>query len=220
MTKLIKGLRTLRVANIISIVSMALTMIGIIVLIASGTFAVAGGETTLSKGLVITAGAGGLIALISIIFVLVANILEIVALVKMKSIHSGYKTALILVLIGIVASISLLFCPFLRSLPKLMEILPTIISCLVVYFVIDATVSFLKNKGDTTLADKGNKVIRIYIVCTAITIVANFVTLIPALATVVSIVTLVTSVVQLVAIFKYIGFLGQSATSLESESMS
>lgn len=221
------GVRLLHKANIIAVVATILSIIsGITVVIIAGVgLAMAMENGTASGGMLAVGVISALVTVASVVCLLVAGVMEIVALFKLSPINAGYKTALIWVIVSVVASliVSLLTLPgvgeaspVFQTLTKIWEIAPPIFGLLKVYFVIGATAAILTAAGDTTITAKGVAVRKIYVICTAIVVVTTLLALIPAFSYVVDFVTIVVSVVQLVALFKYIGFLGDTAKALEA----
>ncbi|MEG1292302.1 MAG: hypothetical protein RSD28_08405 [Lachnospiraceae bacterium] len=222
-----RGLRLLHKANLMAVIATILAIIsGITVVITAGVgLGTAMENGTASGGMMAVGVISALVTVGSVIFVLVAGVIEIVALFKLSPIHAGYKFALIWVIVSLVASlivsIPTLFengatLPWYQTFSKVWEIAPPIFGLLKVYFVLGATAAILTDKGDMTVAAKGVAVRKIYIICTIVIVVAELGAFVPALVGFASFVTIVTSVVQLVALFKYIGFLGDAVKVLEA----
>lgn len=214
-----KNLRTLRTANIIGIIAVIVGIIGGIALV-MGAGIGAGIASDSGTGIIPSAavgavGIGGLVALVGLILSFVAGIMKIVALAKNSKENAGYKNAMILVLVNIALSFVTMFLTNAGNVVlEITGALVMIVDLFVVYFIITATDEFLREKGNTVVADEGIAVRKLYIICTAIMVVGSLAGLVPFLSGVVSIVTLVVSIVQLVALFKFIGFLGHSANAL------
>ncbi|MEG1682793.1 MAG: hypothetical protein RR295_03105 [Oscillospiraceae bacterium] len=212
-----KGLRMLRTANILSIIAIIIAIVGGVIMLmgaAGGASLAAESGGDIPAGAVGTAGIGALIGLVGLILVLVSSIMQIVGLAKTANAHSGYKTAMMLVLAGFLVSACGGFLPLPEMLSSILNIVSPVINFFVIYFVITATAALLIEKSNQSLADGGIKVRTTYLVCTAILVAAELAALLPALATAFSMITLVASLVQLVALFRYIGFLGNAATAL------
>ncbi|MEG2074499.1 MAG: hypothetical protein RRY54_07010 [Angelakisella sp.] len=223
----LRGVRMLHKANVMSVVATVLAIIsGITVVIATGIgLGTALENGALSGGMMTVGVISALVTVASVVFLLVAGIMEIVALFKLSPVHAGYKTALIWVLISLAASliISLPTLPaagepslMYQTFSKIWELVPPIFAMLKVYFVIGATAAILTAQGDTTVTAKGEAVRKTYVICTIVIVVAELAALIPMFDGIVDIVTIVTSVIQLIALFKYIGFLGDAGKALEA----
>lgn len=146
--------------------------------------------------------------------------MQMIGLSKVSDIHDGYKKASMSVLAGIIIYIVVSGLAITMLTPAIinqaLNLLPVVARCLAVYFIISATVTFLESKGNKDLAARGVKVRNVYIVCTAVVVVATLAALVPVLMMVANSISTVASLVQLIALFKYVGFLGKSATALES----
>lgn len=218
-TNPIVGLRLLRKSNILAVVAVTLAIVGSITMVITGGvglgMAMEGG-TSLVGGMMIAAAIGGLVAFLSAIAILVASIMEIVALVKISSAHAWYKTALIWLVVSFIFSSVVSLLPLSGVAISVLNAGAPILGMLKVYFVIGATLALLGDGGDAVAIAKGSSVRNIYIVCTLIMVVADLAALVPALAALADVVTVVTSAVQLVALFKFIGFLGSAVKAFEA----
>ncbi|MEG1943016.1 MAG: hypothetical protein RR049_04300 [Angelakisella sp.] len=221
------GVRLLHKANVVSVIATVLAIVsGITVVITTGVgLGMAMESGTASGGMLAVGVISALVTVSSVIFLLVAGVMEIVALFKLSPINAGYKSALIWVFVSLVASLIVSLptlpaagdpSPWYQTFSKIWEIAPPVFEMLKVYFVIGATAAILTAKGDVAITAKGVAVRKTYIICTAVIVVADLAALVPMLSGLVDIATIVTSVVQLVALFKYIGFLGGAAKELEA----
>ncbi|MEG1877783.1 MAG: hypothetical protein RR146_09465 [Lachnospiraceae bacterium] len=216
-----KGLQTIRKANIWAIIAVVLAAIGgIIIAVAqsmSGNWAqyLEQLKNTNNIAMLAIISCGAIISMVSVVLILIARVRELIALIKLSKIHTGYKTALILILSSLVLSgvVTLLLNGAIGK-----AALQALNLCFIasVYFIIGATVEFLRNHGNDELATKGLRVCKLYVGCNVVAVAAGLLALLPALTVVAGIVTLVTAVLQFVALLKYIGFLGHAVTALES----
>lgn len=197
-----KGLRLFRKGNILGVVASIVTILGSFILL-YGT----------GVGIGLASQSGGVIIILGVILTLIAGVIQIVALVKNSAFHTGYKTALALVVVNIVFVV--VTSRLLNS--AFTTVISVIIAFLMFYFVVNATIDLLREKGKDMVAKEGKDLRDFYIICTVIIVVAPFLMLIPILGIFVGIITLCTSLLQLVLLFKYIGFLGQAATALEEQ---
>lgn len=213
----VKGLRLLRAASFMEVLSSFLFIAGAIALLVSESIGVPEGSELLPKGMMSaldTAGIGGMVALGSAIFVLLSAVLELIALIKISSAHVAYRVALVSFVGGLLMSMLTSFLPSDQLIGRVVNFAPIIANLAVVCFVIHATIALLGEIGNDVLMDTGLRVRNIYVICTSILMVSDLVTLAPSLASMFNLITMAVSVVQLVALLKYIGFLKRATLAL------
>lgn len=213
----VAGLKKIRMAQILSVIAVILGAVGTIAALSGAV--IAGGSAmenneALAVGALGVAGIGGLMAIAGVIIALISFVMELVGLVKAGPAHSGYKTALYMVLVNIGIGIVGFFVSGNAIFSGILQGVSPIVVFLSVYFVLSATIALLREKGDEATAAKGATVRTIYLVCTAVNVVGNLIVACPALANVASIATMISSVVQVVALFMYISFLGRGVRAL------
>ncbi|MEG0167436.1 MAG: hypothetical protein RR709_06145 [Ruthenibacterium sp.] len=216
-----KGLQTIRKANIWAIIAVVLAAIGGIIIVVSQ--AMSGNWAQYLEQLkndnnvftlAIIAG-GTILSMVSVILILIARVRELLGLFTLSKIHTGYKTALILILSSLVLSV-VVYALLKGTVSEIALQVLNLFFIASVYFIINTTVEFLRNHGNDELAAKGLRVCWLYVGCNVVATAAELLALLPALELVAGVVALVTAVLQFVALFKYIGFLGKAATALES----
>ncbi|MEG0272322.1 MAG: hypothetical protein RR514_03370 [Christensenella sp.] len=217
----IKGLQIIRKANIWTIIAVAIAAIGgIIIAVAqstNGNWAQYLQQLKNDNNVVTLAiiASGAILGIVSVILILISRVTEIIGLVKLSKINTGYKTALILILSSLVLS-GVGYLLLNGAIAKAAMQVLNLLFVASVYFIISATVEFLRDHGNDELVAKGLSVRKLYVGCNVAAVAAGLLALLPALTLVAGIASLVMSVLQFVAIFKYIGFLGHSITALES----
>lgn len=207
------GLQKMRLAQILSIVATVLTLIGGLAAVGLAGAAIAG-----SGGMALgAAGIAGLMVIGAAVLFIIAFVMELMGLSKTAPVHSGYKTALNLVVLSILVALANgLLGATIPVIGTVASIAAPILAFLKVYFVINATIALLQEKGDEATAAKGATVRTIYLVCTVIALVTLLVEFVPALATIALIALAVSNIASIVALFMYIGFLGNSVQTLNS----
>ncbi|MEG2421516.1 MAG: hypothetical protein RSB55_08185 [Oscillospiraceae bacterium] len=216
----VAGLKKLRVAQILSVIAVILTAVGAIMALSGAV--VAGGTAmdsgAASIGALATAGAGGLMTIAGLIVALVSFIMELVGLVKIGPAHINYKYALYAVLANIALGVVGIFVMGFPVVSAILQAASPILVFLTVYFVLSATITLLREKGDEAAAAKGTTLRTVYLVCTAVDVAGSLIVLVPALAGFANTATAISAVVQIVALFMYIGFLGRSIQTLSGTS--
>ncbi|MEG1239754.1 MAG: hypothetical protein RSD46_00240 [Oscillospiraceae bacterium] len=213
----VAGLKKLRTAQILSVIAVILAAVGAIAalsgaVIAGGT--AMDGNDALAVGALGVAGVGGLMTIAGLIIALVSFVMEIVGLVKTGPAHPSYKYALYMVLANIALGVVGFFVMNLPVVSAILQGISPILVFLAVFFVLSATISLLREKGDEAAAAKGTTLRTIYLVCTAVDVFGNLIILCPVFTGFSSVITMIASAVQLVALFMYISFLGRSIHTL------
>lgn len=147
------------------------------------------------------------IPLVGWILAIVAFVLNLVALYGASKLEQGYYNAFICSIVGIVISI-------LSGLVKkgilvtILDIVSSVVSLGIIFFVISTTVGLLKARGADDVAQKGETVWKINLICTVAGIIL---TLLAALIPVVAAVLLVIlAIVEIVGYVLYLMFLYKS----------
>lgn len=203
------GLKMIRTAKVLSILAVLLTVGATL---AAGVLA---GATVADNGALAlgAAGVGGILLAVTGVLGVVGLVMELVGLGKTTGAHGGYKSAMLLVVVNIVVSVVATFLKGNGTLYNVLMAANYVITFLVVYLIISATVALLREKGDEATAAKGVTVRTIYLACTIINLATMLVDVFPGLAVIALGALIVSSLASLVALFKYIGFLGRSVNS-------
>lgn len=171
-------------------------------------------DMTVSKALkwVFIAGILSLLSfipLVGVILALIGFILNLVALHGASKLESGYHTAFVLTIVGVVVSVLALFSKGIFE--SIVSIVGTVVSLGILYFVITTTCKLLEAKGANGIAEKGVKVWKINLICTIAAVVLMLLAFVPVLA---SVLAVVVAIVEIVATILYLIFLYKSYNAL------
>lgn len=171
-------------------------------------------DMTVSKALkwVFIAGILSLLSfipLVGVILALIGFILNLVALHGASKLESGYHTAFVLTIVGVVVSVLALFSKGIFE--SIVSIVGTVVSLGILYFVITTTCKLLEAKGANDIAEKGVKVWKINLICTIAAVVLMLLAFVPVLA---SVLAVVVAIVEIVATILYLIFLYKSYNAL------
>lgn len=134
------------------------------------------------------------IPLVGAVLALIGFILNLVALYGASKLEHGYHTAFILSVVGIVVSILGLFASGVFG--TIVSIVSTVVSLGIIYFVITTTCGLLEANGASEVAQKGQKVWKLNLICTIASVVLTLLSFVPALA---GILAIVVAIVEIVA---------------------
>lgn len=179
-----------------------LTIVGAVVAVVGGVLAL------------VTAGILAVVALLGSLLILVAGILDIVGLYKAGADDQGYRGALIFALIVVVVGVIMGFVEEGGFLYALLSIADSILNFLVVNAVCQTTGNLLHSMGKDDLAERGNTVSKLYLICTVITVVCTLVGAIPIINILAGLASFVGAIITLVGYVLYLGFLNSGSTAL------
>lgn len=194
-----KGLKMIFTGQILSIIGMVLTVLGAAMTVAS---MLAGGS-----------GAVGIVAILGLIAVIAAYVMEIVGLNKASSDDANYRIALGAAIAALVVSILSNVIPS-DFISTLLSIVTTLLNFVVVNSVCQTSGNLLHSLGNDTLANRGATVSKIYFICTIVSVVCTVVGTIPFLNDLSSLVSLVAAIVALVGYIMYLTFLSSGSKAL------
>ena len=164
---------------------------------------------------VVTAGILSIVMLLGSLLVLAAGILDIVGLYKAGADDQGYRGALIFALIAVVVGVVMGWVEDGGILDALLSIVDSILTFLVVNAVCQTTGNLLHSMGKDDLAEKGNTVSKLYLICTVISVVCTLVGAIPVLNLLAGLASMVGGIITLVGYVLYLIFLNNSSTALQ-----
>lgn len=145
------------------------------------------------------------IPVVGVILVLVAGVLNLVGLNKAADDDGGYRTAFQLTIVRIIVNLVGIFV-----LETLLSQVASILSLAILYFVCMTTVNLLRGDGDSKLADRGELVWKINLVCTVVSVALYVLAFIPVLNVLAAIAAVVIAIVSLVGAILYLMFLNGS----------
>ena len=150
------------------------------------------------------------IPVVGAILAIIGFVMNLLALYGASKLEQGYHTAFILSIVGIVVSIISAFAK--GFVGTLVGIVSTVVSLGIIYFVIMTTNGLLKGNGDGEIAQKGEKVWKLNLICTVVSVVLSVVALIaPGLAAVLAVIV---AIVEIVAYILYLVYLNKSYKAL------
>ena len=194
------GLKLMFWGQILSIVGALVTGLGAVLAVAD----------------VMTGGSGGLgaVAILGLLVVIAAYVLNILGLYKAGDDDAAYRGALMFAVAALVVSV---LSTFLGSVPivvTLLSIIGTVLNFLVVKTVCETTGNLLHSKGNDGLAERGATVAKIYFICTIISVVCTVLGIIPVINILSSLVSGISGIVSLVGYIMYLTFLNGGSNSL------
>lgn len=141
------------------------------------------------------------------ILVIIAFVMNLLALYGAGKLDEGYKTAFVLSIVGIVVSL-------LNAIIKgavfsgILDIISAVIALGILYYVIMTTV---KHLGDSDVAAKGLAVWKLNVICTVALVVL---TLLALIVPVLAFLAVIVAIVEIVAGIMYMVFLYKSSKAL------
>lgn len=153
------------------------------------------------------------IPLVGSLIVIAGFVVEIVGLYKASSDDETYRTALMFMAIGVVVN---LIAGFLEEgiLTSLLDVVVAVLSLLAVVQVCTTTSNLLHSVNNDALAQRGSTVIKLYVVCTVVSIVCDVLGVIPIVNVVAGLVSVVAAIAQLVGYILYLMFLYSGSKAL------
>ncbi|MDE6280293.1 MAG: hypothetical protein K2M15_00620 [Oscillospiraceae bacterium] len=165
---------------------------------------------------VMTGGNGGVgvVAILGLLVVIAASVLNILGLYKAGDDDAAYRSALMFAIASLVVSVLSTFLSGIPFVPTLLSIASTVLNFLVVNTVCVTTGNLLHSKGADGLADRGATVAKIYFICAVISVVCTVLGIIPIINILSGLVSAISSIVSLVGYIIYLTFLNGSSNSL------
>ena len=150
----------------------------------------------------------GFIPLLGGILVIIAFVMNLLALHGAGKLDEGYKTAFTLSIVGIVVSIVAAFAGD-GVFGTILDIISAVIALGILYYVVMTTV---KHLGDSDVAAQGLAVWKLNLICTVALVVLTLLALIvPVIA---GVLLIIVAIVEIVAGIMYIVFLYKSSKAL------
>lgn len=191
------GLKMMLIAQILNIVGSVVIVLGLILT-------------------VVTIGILFFIPLLGSLLVFAGGIVGLMGLFKASADDEGYRGALVFAGINVVVSaLSGTLGENSSILHTLLLIVSSILTFLVVNTVCQTTGNLLHSMGKDDLAERGGTVSKLYLICTAVTVVCTLVGAIPVLGVLAGVVSFGSSIVSLVGYVLYLGFLYSGGRALE-----
>ena len=157
---------------------------------------------------------GAFIPLLGAIVIIVGFVMNLVALYSASKHDSGYNTAFILSIAGIVVGVITLFVDSESIIATLLSIVSSVLSLGILYYVCITTVKQLEAVGNTYVAAKGTTVWNLNLICTVVSVILTVLCLIPLLNIIAAALLVVVAIVELVAGILYLIFLYKSYNAL------
>ena len=145
------------------------------------------------------------IPLVGVVLILVSGVMNLVGLNKAAADDTGYRTAFQLTIARIVINLISIFV-----LTDLLSQVASLLSLAVIYFVCMTTARLLRGIEEHALADRGELVWKINLVCTVVNVVIYVLSFIPVLNVLAAIAAVVVLIVSLVGAILYLMFLNGS----------
>lgn len=159
-----------------------------------------------------------LLGTIGRILKIVACVIYLMGLKKAGEDGDGYNKAFTYEIVNIVFVLVIVIVSLIPLiggiLGTVLGIITSIIDLLVLNTVITTTGGLLRNVGATDIAENGQSVWTMYIICTVISIICSLLSVIPLINILAGIVAFIVTIVLLVALIRYIIFLNKAATAL------
>ena len=208
----LEGVKKIYKAEILDLISAVLVLLaGILALVGLG----AG-----SGGAVL---GGGFVAIAAAVLGIIAFILNLIGLNKAKLDEAGFKNALTVVIVGIVASILLGATKEGTFLNGLGDVVSEICKFLVTFFVCTGVYNLAQKLNDSAMSEKALKtrkmVMATWIVGIALSLVGNIIETVgnsSGLTTVAGVLGLVSAIAQIVSYIMYLGMLKRATVALQA----
>lgn len=153
------------------------------------------------------------VPLLGSLLAIAGMVVEMVGLYKAGNDDQGYRTALIFVAVALVVD---LVAGFLGEgiLNSILSLVTEVLSLMVVVQVCTTTSLLLHSVGNEKLGQRGGTVMKLYVVCTAVSIVCGVLGVIPIVNILAGLVTAVAAIAQVVGYVLYLTFLYGSSKAL------
>lgn len=153
------------------------------------------------------------VPLVGSLIVIAGFVVEIAGLYKASGDDEGYRTALGFIAINLVVN---LVAGFMGQglLTSLLGLVGTVLSLMAVIQVCTTTSNLLHGVGNEALSQRGSTVIKLYLVCTVVSIVCSVLSVIPIVNVLAGLVSVVAAIAQAVGYVLYLMFLYSSSRAL------
>ena len=205
-----KGVKNIFTAQILQLIGSICEIIGLVIVISGGATAILskGSDAGLVAALSQMAGASIFLVAYSIL-ALIAFIMQIVGIVNAKKDEESFKSALICLIIGIIAPIvGALFARVSPVITSLCASVGNLMGLFVTIFIISGIIKLADqlNRGD--VSTKGSNILKIIIVIAAISLILSIVSSFMLTNTAVLVIAMILLAISLVlSIIQYIMFL-------------
>lgn len=180
------GLKTMFIAQIMTIISLVVTAIGLLFMP---------------------------FALIGLVGAVVGGIMNLVGLFRAGPAHEKYRNAMVVVVINLVVEVVAKIAGdgFFGSL---LSSASTVLGAVMIYFICAATAELISDKGDAELAARGELIWKLNAGCVAAGIVCTLLAVVPIVKILVGVIGIVAVIVGLVVSVLYLMFLYKSYLTL------
>lgn len=144
---------------------------------------------------------------------LAGAVITLYALYTAMNAHVNYKNAMYMDLAAVVISLLGIFFSD-GFFGGLLDILYSVVTFLVTYFVCTASAELLKQKGDQAQADRAGLIWKLYFVCAAVSVLCTLVSWIPLVNVLAAVCAVIMAIVQVVAYVLLIIFYYKASGSL------
>lgn len=153
------------------------------------------------------------VPLLGSLLAIAGGVVELVGLYKAGNDDQGYRTALIFVAVGIVVNLVAGFIGegFLNSV---LSVAGEVLDLLAVVQVCTTTSLLLHSVGNEPLSRRGSTVMKLYVACTAVSIVCGILSVVPIVNILAGLVSVVAAIALVVGYVLYLMFLYGSSKAL------
>ena len=153
------------------------------------------------------------VPLVGPLIVAAGTVAGLLGIYKAGADDENYRSALVFQAVNLVVGV---ISGFLEGgfLYSLLSIVSAVLGLLVVYAVCNTTSNLLHSVGNEPLAERGQTVIKLYMACTAVSVVCQVLGIVPILNIIAGLVAAVAALVQVVGYVMYLVFLSGSSKAL------
>ena len=215
-----KGVKNIFTAQILQLIGSICEIIGLVIVISGGATAILskGSDAGLVAALSQMAGASIFLVAFSIL-ALIAFIMQIVGIVNAKKDEESFKSALICLIIGIIAPI--VGALFARVSPVIMSLCATVgnlMGLFVTIFIITGIIKLADQLNNSEVSTKGSNILKIIIVIAGLSlilsIVSSFMLTNPAILVIAMILLAISLVLSLIQYIMFLTLLSQAKKML------
>lgn len=153
------------------------------------------------------------VPLVGSLIIIAGTVAELAGIYKAGADDENYRGALVFAAAALVVNIISGFVGE-GILSSLLSVVSTVLNVLVVYTVCNTTSNLLHSVGNETLAQRGQTVIKIYMICAVVVVVCQILAVVPILNIIAALVVIVAAIVQVVGYVMYLLFLNGSSKAL------
>ena len=144
--------------------------------------------------------------MIAFLVALVAAAMSFVAMYRLREIHDDFHTAFMLVMINI--PLKILEGLLGAGAESVVDLICSVVSFAQVYFIVRAINYLLRLESRNDIADRGEQVVRLYVLNLVVGVAAAAVTLLLGVSSIAAVMLIVSLIVSIVAVVAYIKYLG------------